>query len=143
MRRGGLPTFPSVFKELGDDRKRIVKLEFRKPRAGRSRLVYGSVQNDGVVIDAGSGDWTVEWSQSGVSAPGYPAPNIYTFTVTPAFSAAIVNVLASAISIDPFAYFVGTDRSSADLDTFVVMTWDMIGDAADFDFAFAAIEDPA
>src|ERR1051326_3158448 len=94
------------------------------------RVVYGAVLNDGGTVDAGSGDWSVEWSQSGSGAPGYPAPNIYTFTVPPAFSSTIANVLVQADynghGNDPYLAIVDTD--AGDVSTFVVKTFSFIGD---------------
>src|ERR1051326_8580010 len=87
------------------------------------RIVYGSVLNDGSTVDAGSGDWTL------ASWDGF---NTYTFTVAPAFGTAILNVVATpgfnGDSNDP--YLAINDPGSADPDTFVVLTFNFIGDVA-------------
>lgn len=114
------------------------------------RIVFGCVFNDGGTDDVGSGDWECEWSGSGSGATGYPALNIYTFTVSPAFSAAIKVVVATPSNNNaagdggsPAEYFVGVDSTIADVGSFTVMTWDQIGDPDSGGFAFAAFEDPA
>lgn len=68
MNRDGLPGFPTVAKQLGDDRKRIKKLEFRRSGTGSgTRIVSGALYNDATII-AGTG-FTAEWADEDGSSP--------------------------------------------------------------------------
>lgn len=113
------------------------------PIPGGDRIVYGSVLNDGGVRHAGSGDWSCVWSNSGVSAPGFPATNLYTFTIDPGFPDAPIVVAspnndnAAGDAGNPAAYFVGLDGDPTTTG-FVIVTFDLIGDPDSGGFDFAA-----
>lgn len=124
---------PDLDRDLTEIFQRLDDLErFKNPTA--SRVVYGAVDDDGTILDAGSEDWSVVWD----------FVQTYTFTVSPAFSAAILNVVATPKNFgsdDPRLLTV--EDTLADASTFVVTTWNFIGDPLDSGFAFAAFEDPA
>lgn len=102
-------------------------------------MVYGCVYNDGGTDDPGSNDWSASWDMA----------NGYTITITPAFNAAIKNVLLTPSNNNPTEgsppqpYYVVHDVSVAGVDTFSVYTFNEIGDPADGGFSFVAIEDAA
>ena len=102
------------------------------PQRDIPAIVYGAIYNDGGIIEAGSGDWSVDWD----------AVNGYTITFdTPFGDGPIVcltanNNLAAGPGGD-YAYFV--ELSSRDVASIVVLTFDIDSNPEDGGFDFIAV----
>lgn len=108
---------------------RIRALE-RAPR-GSPRISYGQVYNDGLIIDAGSGDWTAE--EVGI---------VVTVTFSPPFASPPTVLLTAnnnnaAAVVSPAPYFV--EQGAIAADHFDTVVYEQDGTPNDGGFNFVAV----